>query len=269
MAQLGVTGSAYGTVLAQLLSFSIILGFRLKGRTVLRPITLIRHSMTSYWGRILALGAPQSLNFVGISLATAAVMAALQWVDHPGYGDTMSAYGSITRVLTFGFLPLLGLSFAMQTITGNNFGAEAWARSDRSLQIGLCAALIYSIAIQAAMTVFAAEIGGAFVDDPVVIAEVACILPIVVATFFIAGPLMMIGSYFQAIGDAGRAALLGLTKNYLFAIPLTFGLAAQVGEAGVWLAGPVSDLMLLALAAVVLRQAAAKTTFRWGLFRAA
>lgn len=268
-AGLGVAGSAYGTVLAQLLSFSIILTFRLKGRTALRPIALIRHSMTGYWGRILALGAPQSLNFVGISLATAAVMAALQWVDDPGYGDTMSAYGIITRVLTFGFLPLLGLSFAMQTITGNNFGAEAWSRSDRSLQIGLGIAFAYSIAIQLTMTVFAADLGGAFVDDPIVIAEVARILPIVVATFFIAGPLMMIAAYFQAIGDAGRAAILGLTKNYIFAIPLTFGLAAQMGEVGVWLAGPVSDLMLLALAAVVLRQAATTTSHRWGLFRAA
>ncbi len=268
-AQLGVAGSAYGTVLAQLLSFSIILGFRLKGRTALRPIALTRYSMISCWGRILALGAPQSLNFVGISLATAAVMAALQWVGDPGYGDTMSAYGIITRVLTFGFMPLLGLSFAMQTITGNNFGAEAWTRSDRSLQIGLYAALIYSIAVQLGMTLFAAELGGAFVDDPVVIAEAARILPIVVATFFIAGPLMMVGSYFQAIGDAGRAALLGLTKNYVFAIPLTFGLATQIGEAGIWLAGPVSDLMLLMLAVVVLRQAAVKTTHRWGLFRAA
>lgn len=268
-AQLGVAGSAYGTVLAQLLSFSIIIRFRLKGRTSLRPISLIRHSMTGYWGRILALGAPQSLNFVGISFATAAVMAALQWVDNAGYGDTMSAYGIITRVLTFGFMPLLGLSFAMQTITGNNFGAEAWDRSDRSLQIGLYAAFIYSIIIQLVMTLFAAELGGAFVEDPVVIAEVARILPIVVATFFIAGPLMMVGSYFQAIGDAGRAALLGLTKNYVFAIPLTFGLAAQVGEAGIWLAGPVSDLMLLALAAIVLRQTALRTSHRWGLFRTA
>ncbi len=81
--------------------------------------------MTGYWGQILALGAPQSLNFIGISLATAAVMAALQWVDSPGYSEAISAYGVITRVLTFGFMPLLGLSFAMQTITGNNFGAAA------------------------------------------------------------------------------------------------------------------------------------------------
>ena len=266
-AGLGVAGSAYGTVLAQLLSFSIVLGFRLKGRTALRPSALLRHSMTGYWGRILALGAPQSLNFVGISFATAVVMAALQWVDSSGYDSTVSAYGIITRVLTFGFMPLLGLSFAMQTITGNNFGAAACDRSDRSLQIGIGAAFVYSVVIQLVMTVFPRELGAAFVDDAVVIDEVTRILPIVVATFFIAGPLMMIGSYFQAIGDAGRAALLGLTKNYVFAIPLTFGLASWIGKPGIWLAGPVSDLMLLALAAILLRQTAIITSHRWGLFR--
>lgn len=121
---LGVAGSAYGTVLAQLLSFNIILGFRLYGRTDLRPSVLIQHSITKWWGRILALDAPQSLNFISISLATAAVIAALQWVGGEGYDETVSAYGVITRVLTFGFLPLLGLSFAIQTITGNNFGAD-------------------------------------------------------------------------------------------------------------------------------------------------
>ena len=98
------------------------------------------------------------------------------------------------------------------------------------------------------IVVFAIEVGTAFVSDAVVIAEVARILPVIVATFFLAGPLMILGTYFQAIGDAGRAALLGLTKNYVFAIPMTFALAASVGEIGIWLAGPVSDLMMLALA---------------------
>ncbi len=175
----------------------------------------------------------------------------------------------ITRALTFCFMPMLGLSFAMQTITGNNFGASAWERSDQSLRIGLAVAFVYSIFIQLALTLFAASVGAACVSDPQVIAEVARILPVIVATFFMAGPLMMVGSYFQAIGDAGRAALLGLTKNYVFAIPLTFALAGSLGEFGIWLSGPVSDLMVLALAIVVLRHTAKSASHRWGLFRAA
>ena len=149
-------------------------------------------------------------------------MAALQLVKSPSYEDTVSAYGIITRVMTFAFLPLLGLSHVMQTIAGNNFGSEQWNRSNLSLQIAIGTALGYCLAVQALITLLAPQIGGAFVDDPAVVAEVSRILPVIVALFFLAGPLMMIATYFQAIGDAGRAALLGLSKPFLFGIPLTF-----------------------------------------------
>ena len=116
----------------------------------------------------------------------------------------------------------------MQTITGHNFGAGAFYRSDTSLRTAVSVALVYCLALQIAMSAFAAELGAAFVTDADVVAEVARILPILSAGFFLSGPLMMLAMHFQAIGDAGRAAVLGLSKPYLFAIPLTFVLAAQV-----------------------------------------
>lgn len=265
---MGVAGSAYGTALAQMLSFVIIAAFRFRGQTLLRPGVLLSHNKRSDWGAILALGAPQSLNFLGLALGSGSVVIALQIAAAPGYPDTMSAYGIVTRVLTFTFLPLLGLSHAMQTITGNNFGSELWQRSDASLRLALVAALVYCGGVQLGLTVWAPQIGAAFVDDPVVIAEVARILPVIVTMLVIMGPLMMIGSYFQAIGDAPRAAVLGLSKPYLFAIPLTFVLVYQIGEPGIWMAGPLAEVLLLALTALVLMQRARQSQDRWGLFRA-
>jgi len=139
--------------------------------------------------------------------------------------------------------------------------------SDRSLQIGIGAAFVYSVVIQLVMTVFPRELGAAFVDDAVVIDEVTRILPIVVATFFIAGPLMMIGSYFQAIWRCWSGGFAGADEKLRLRHTLTFGLASWIGEPGIWLAGPVSDLMLLALAAILLRETAIITSHRWGLFR--
>lgn len=264
---MGVAGSALGTAAAQLLAFAIILAFRVWGLTDLRPAALIWHRLSADWGRILALGAPQSLNFIGLALGSAAVMVALQLVRTPEYENTVSAYGIITRVLTFGFLPLLGLSHAMQTITGNNFGAGHMDRTNRSLRTALGAALIYCAVVQALLTLFARQIGAAFVADPAVIAEVARILPVVVAVFVLTGPLMMIATHFQAIGDAGRAALLGLAKPYLFAIPLTFGLARALGEPGIWRAGPAAEVLLAVLACVVLVRQKRRHALAWGLFR--
>ncbi|WP_122074630.1 MATE family efflux transporter [Pseudophaeobacter sp. EL27] len=263
---MGVAGSAYGTAAAQALAFGIIFAFRFCGNTALRPSTLLQNSLWRYWGQILVLGAPQSLNFIGLALGSAAIITALQWVGHPGYADTVSAYGIITRVITFAFLPLLGLSFAMQSITGNNYGAELWQRSDKSLRIALWVAFVYCAVVQVIVMSFPSQIAGAFVEDLRVIAEVARILPIMTCVFFLMGPLMMIASYFQAIGAAAKAAVLGLTKAYAFAIPLTFLLPLWFGEMGVWFAGPVAEILLLLLTTLVLGQVAKDKRLKWGVF---
>jgi putative MATE family efflux protein len=263
---MGVAGSAYGTAFAQALALSIILVFRTFGETGLRPSALWHHSPLSGWRGILALGAPQSLNFLGLALGSGAIIAALQWVEATDYDATVSAYGIVTRLITFAFLPLLGLAHAMQTITGNNFGAGAFRRSDASLRTAVIASFGYCLAVQVGMTAFAEPIGAAFVSDPVVIGEVARILPVISAGFFAAGPLMMIAMHFQAIGDAGRAAILGLSKPYLFAMPLTFALAGSVGEPGIWLAAPIAEVLLVGLTALVLAQVARAQSLRWGLF---
>ncbi|MCM5681385.1 MATE family efflux transporter [Schlegelella sp. S2-27] len=265
---LGVAGSAYGTVMAQGLAFATILAFRLRGQTELRPSALLHHNLAMAWPRILALGAPQSLNFIGLALGSAAIIAALQWQADNTYEVTVAAYGIITRVMTFVFLPLLGLSHALQSITGNNYGAELWRRSDDCLRLGMTIAFIYCLVAEVALIGFAQPIGLLFVDDGEVVSEVAHIMPVMVAMFFAAGPLMMIASYFQAIGDAGRAAILSLSKPYLFAMPLTFAFAFAFGEEGIWMAGPAAEILLLALTAIVLGQAARREELRWGLFKA-
>lgn len=265
---MGVAGSAYGTAMAQALALCIILAFRIFGESEIRPSALLRHSVLSAWRQILALGAPQSLNFIGLALGSGAIIAALQWTRAPDYEATVSAYGIVTRVLTFTFLPLLGLSHAMQTITGNNFGAGDWHRAGESLRTALGAAFLYCLAMQLGLSLFAGTIGGAFVEDPMIVAEVARILPVMVALFLAAGPLMMIAMHFQAIGDAGRAALLGLSKPYIFVIPLTFVLTGAFGEPGIWLAGPLAELLLFGLTALVLMQLARSRSLKWGLFQA-
>lgn len=263
---MGVAGSAYGTALAQLLALLIILIYRASGNAQLEISMLLRHSFFKRWSRILALGAPQSLGFFGFALGSLAIIVTLQHVSS-SYEPTITAYGIITRVMTFGFLPLLGLSHAMQTITGSNIGAQYWARSDQSLKVGLITSFLYCLSTQIIFTVAAPHIGAFFVDDPKVISEVARILPLITIVFFLTGPLMMIGTHFQACGDASRAAILSLTKPYLFAIPLTFLMANIWGEIGIWLSGPSSEILMLAVTIYVLSRLSRTEQWDYGLFR--
>ncbi|MCV0426700.1 MAG: MATE family efflux transporter [Roseibium sp.] len=265
----GVAGSAYGTVLAQLCAMSFVVVFRSFGQTLLRPTTLLAFPPTSCWPSILALGAPQSLSFIGIALGSSVTFAALQLYSGSDYANTVAAFGVITRIMTFFFLPLLGLSQALQAMIGNNFGARLWERSDVTLRLGLISALVYCLGSQVVLSLLAHPIGMIFVEDTRVAEEMARILPVMVAMYFAAGPLLVISTYFQAIGDAKRAALLSLLRPYCFFLPAVLLLPAMVGEWGIWLAGPVSDVFQVALVLLVLMLSARKSSLRWGLFRAA
>lgn len=253
---LGVAGSAYGTVLAQAVALALVTGYRSRVGTVLHPLAALRRVTLSGWGGLLALGAPQSLNFVGVALVSSAVLVALQWVRTPDYETTVTAYGIVTRSLTFAILPILGLAQAMQTITGTNLGAGNGRRVRGSLIFAVGVALVFCAAVQGIATLFAGGIGAMFVSDPRVIAEVAAIMPVMVTLYVLSGPLVMVAAHFQAVGDAPRAAVLGLSKPYLFALPLTFVLPGLFGAAAIWWAGPAAEGMLALLTAAVLFQAA-------------
>lgn len=270
--ELGVAGSAYGTALAQLLALLLVLGLRLGGRTTLRPGLADRpRGMGAWlqcWLDIVKLGAPQSLAFLGIALTSGAIIYSLQAVASTNYAATVSAYGIITRLLTFCFLPLLGLSQALQSIGGHNYGARLWQRSDDSLRLGIALALCYCLVVELSLVFLAGPIGGLFVTEAGVVAEVERILPIMVALYIFSGPVMMIAAYFQAIGDAGRAALLSLVKPYLLLLPLILLLPGRIGETGIWLASPIAEGLLLLLTLALLWHTSRQRGLGWGLFYA-
>ena len=262
----GVAGSAWGTVLAQACSVSAIIFFRLLGKSsdVFR-FSNIRPGW-KHWGELLALGAPTSLGYVGVSLSAGLTIYCLQLWAGDSYEATAGAFGIITRLMTFAFLPLLGISMAFQTIAGNNFGAEKWQRSDNSLRTALVVAIIYCVGVQTIFVSSRSVIGLIFVDDMAIVNEINRILPLATFLLFLFGPLMMIATWFQAIGDAGRAALLGLSRTYLFALPLTFALPFVFGEPGIWYGGIVAEALVLLLTIVVLRRRARRQGNHWGLF---
>lgn len=265
---LGIAGSAYGTLAAQSLAFTIILGFRHWGPSAFKPMGLMRHSLATGWRQILALGAPQSFGFIGMSLIATATITALQLVNTSHYGETISAYGIITRMMTFYFLPLLGMGQAMQSILGSNFGAALWHRSDHALRIALGAALIYSLLAQALFMLAPGMLASLFISEQGVIDEMIRILPKTTMMMFTAGPLFILATYFQAIGDVPRAAILSLMKTYCLMLPLLFLLPMLTGEIGIWFTGPLADALMLAITFALLRHAARKTGYQWGLFAA-
>jgi putative MATE family efflux protein len=245
----GVPGSAAGSVASQSVCLTAILLYRWRHVAALR---VAMKSAAAEWKGIIAFGAPMSLGFIGISLGSAAIIFNLSVWSPSDYVATVGAYGIITRIMTFAYLPLLGFNIAFQTISGHNHGAGLPERVRRSLQFALIAALLYCASVELIVEMLAGRLGSIFVADPLVVSEVTRILPWTVGAYFLFGQMIVLSGYFQSIGDAKRAALFGLSRPYLFSLPLAFLLPYAFGETGIWMVPVFAEAGMFVLAGVIL-----------------
>jgi len=263
---LGVAGSAAGTVLAQVVAISAVFYLRLSGRTRLPLFARGTGSLIANWKEMLTLGAPPSLGLLGISLSSGLIIADIQLWPTADPAATIAAYGVYTRVLSFAFLPMLGITMACQSIAGNNFGAGQHDRVRATLKIAFSVAFVYAAIFESLFVFLARPLGAVFVDDPQVIAEVGRIMPVTTATYAFSAPLMVLGGYYQALGMAGSAAILNLVRTYVIGLPMLALLPMMAGEFGIWIAYPVGDVVMWGVVAALLVWNARRHHLAWGIF---
>lgn len=134
------------------------------------------------------MGAPVSLGFIGMALSSASVVLALRIAGSADYATTIAAYGIVTRIFGFAFLPIMAIAMAMQSVVGNNVGARLYTRSDAVLRIAAVTALLYCLAVEVLLLTRGTVVGAAFVADPDVIGEVGRLLRPVAAVYLLGNP---------------------------------------------------------------------------------
>ncbi len=249
---MGVGGSAWGTAIAQALGLGLLVGLRARGLGIL-PLRALGHARwVGAWRTILALGAPVSLSFIGIALVSATVIASLRLAAGSGYVDSIAAYGIVTRIFSFTFMPLMAIALATQSIVGNNVGAGLYHRSNAALRLSLTVAVLYCAVVEALLLGGNTWIGRAFVTDPEVIARVGQILRPMASLYLFAGPVLVLALYFQAIGKPGKTAALTLIKPFVLGPVLIAILGRMLGAQAIWFAFPISDGIVVVIAIWIL-----------------
>jgi putative MATE family efflux protein len=266
----GVVGAAYATVLAQLISLLFILVFRVKGKSILpfafgKPNGL--KGMFNDLKEIVPLGIPAGLGYAGVALIVGSVNYNVYLWSGEESEAIVAAHGIVARLMMFAILPLVGLKLAFSAIIGNNYGAGHRQRINETITLGLRVSAAYCIIVQLVFIVMGSnDVGSVFVNNENIVQHISRILVLVTAGFFIFGPLMLISAYFQAIGHAKNAILLGISRNYIFMLPLVFLLPYFQGETGIWLAAPVADALLVLLTIFVLKRNNRNDELQYGLY---
>ncbi|PHQ59728.1 MAG: MATE family efflux transporter [Maribacter sp.] len=259
----GMAGAAWATTIGYFLCFSYILYFFLSKNSELKirwPHFGLDRSILKEIG---------SLGFVTLSRqAVVSVIYLLMNNILFGLGGEamVAVYAIIGRMLMFALFPVFGVTQGFLPIAGYNYGAQKYDRVRQSINTAIKYAAFMATVVFVGLMIFPAEIASLFLSDKpdmssIELATNAFVLehtPSAMRWVFAATPiiaLQLIGAaYFQAIGKAIPALLLTLLRQGFFFIPSILILPHFLGELGVWISFPISDVLATIVTGYYLRK---------------
>ena len=252
----GIRGAAAATVLGQAISFLWVMWFFIRGNTLYR----LRLNYCALKKRIvlgcMAIGFSQC----AFQLASSALNFILNHaLLRYGGNVAVSSMGIAISVNTLILMPLLGISQGAQPLIGYNHGARKYKTAIQTLKMALRWSMWITTTGFVIIELFAVPIAAVFNSTDTVLVAMASRTIRILNIFLPILPLqIMATSFFQAINQPLKAALLSLSRQVLLVIPLVFILPLFFKLDGVFLAPVVADAIATMLAVYMLHRFFAK-----------
>ncbi|MBQ8091755.1 MAG: MATE family efflux transporter, partial [Pyramidobacter sp.] len=215
--KMGMAGAAWATVTGQLVTFLWVLRYYLTGRRSL--IELKFSKMPLRWEidrEILSVGASEFARQGALTVAKSILM---NQISRYGTPQHIAAFSIMMKVSSLAVMPIFGLGQGMQPIVGYCWGAGLYARARKTIELALGAALAITATAEVFLLTFPHVFVRAFTNDPEVVRLTVWGVRILQSTFAIVG-FQVIGTVvFQALGFAGPALFLSMSRQVIFFIP--------------------------------------------------
>ena len=250
----GIKGAAFATVISQTLATLFSLFYILSHRSLVKfkrkyliPSIKISTSIISVGFSAFARNGASSL----FALITNATLRT--------FGGTLSitAFGTVNRIISFFFLPIMGINQGLQPIASYNYGARQPERIKQVVKL----ALIYTTIIGAIGSLvgilFPTATIRLFAKDENLISEATFVLRLQLLFYWTIGLQMVASTFYQSLGKAIPSLFLSILRQLIILIPLIFILPryTSLGINGVWYAFPISDFTAFLISAFVLWRA--------------
>ena len=171
------------------------------------------------------------------------------------YGGDLAigAMGIINSIAMLIFMSIIAINMASQPIIGFNFGANNFKRVKKTFIICLRAGTYISLSGFLIVELFPESIIRLFESKNTELLDIGANgLRIFMAAWAIVGFQIVGSSYYQAIGKAGIATFLSLLRQVIVLLPVLIFLPRYMGLNGIWLAGPISDIISAVVFAIFL-----------------
>ncbi|WP_200531839.1 MATE family efflux transporter [Halorubrum sp. LN27] len=241
----GIEGAAMATIFSRGVATAI--GLWLLFATALGPSVSVSHLRPDlgFIEDIFRLGLPSSVEQTTSALAMITLTAMVVTFSPP----VVAAYGLGNRLISLVFLPAMGLGRAIDTMVGQNLGANRADRAARSVKLAAStgAGVMFLVAVVA--VAFTEPIVGAFLGDvpdaPATVAYAVEYVQIRSVEFAFIGVSQVILGAFRGAGNTKTAMVISILTLWVGRVASVGYLVfvAGWGETGIWVGMALGNVL--------------------------
>ncbi|MDQ0230766.1 MATE family efflux transporter [Metabacillus malikii] len=225
--ELGIEGAAYATILAQGIAF--VYGFVDALRRNLVPFSKPTLPKREEVYTILKLGIPSGLQMTVISAGVMAIMGVVNTFGE----DVVAGFGAAQRLDSIIMLPAMALGTAVNSMAGQNIGAEKWERVHQIAKYGVIINLFIMMLISIVVVLFAKFATGLFIKEEAAVQFGATYLTIIAFFYPFLGINFILNGIVRAAGAMVQVLVLNIISFWLLRVPLTYLCSIVLGENGI------------------------------------
>ena len=255
MPRMEVAGAAVATVAGQIVAFVLALllnhrknpdvhlklrGFRPDGKMIRRILGIGVPSMI-----MVAIGSVMYYGFNRILMRFEAVQI--------GLGELGTAvFGAYFKLQSFIFMPVFGINNAALAIAAYNYGARKPNRIMQVTRCGAFGAMCLMLLGVVVFQLFPEKLLALFNANEQMLSVGVPALRRLSLPFIFAGPCIIFGGVFQALGKSVYSMITSLARQILVLLPAAYLLSLTEQIAAVWFAFPIAEIASLTVSVVMM-----------------
>lgn len=253
MGERGIEGAAIATITAQIIQ-ALVTFYYFRHKSDVIKIKKICIEKSIY----------KAMFSVGVSAMLMQILALVQqsFLYSQAFrygGDGMAAIMSASlKIQAFSFIPLWGMSQGLQPAIGANYGAKQFDRMRLIFKYFSIGATILSACFWIPGEVLTKPILAMFGLSPASLSLGIPSFRIMYSIFITYGLMIMMMTFFQAIGDGKNAGLMVMMRQVILFIPAVLLFPLFMGAMGIWLVLPIVDGLVVILGLIMYRRCIGK-----------
>ena len=236
--KMGIKGAALATVTGQMIAAIMAIIFNRKvNKEIHITFRNFKLSLRKIW-QILVIGVPSVLMIAIGSVMTVCVNKILVVFT----STAVAVFGAYFKLQSFVFMPIFGLNSGLVPIVAYNYGAKKYDRVMQAVKNAVVFAVTIMLAGLVCVQIFPKQLLLLFDASDNMLGIGIPAMRIISVSFIFAGYCIIVGSFFQALGNSIYSMIVSFVRQLVFLVPAAYFLSKTGNVNMVWFAWPIAEI---------------------------